>query len=120
MLPTYTPTYIDPGRHRPRKKRGRWLVRAAVLLIAAAGVIVAVPQWREAARDLGADMSTRLDEVFHGIIPVKLNRLEQYQSDRYADLTDDLIKAEVRATAGTATIPGLVDVMAGLGFFGVL
>ncbi|MDU8928406.1 ABC transporter ATP-binding protein [Alisedimentitalea sp. MJ-SS2] len=72
------------------------------------------------ARDLGAKLATRLDEVFHGIIPVKLNRLEQYQSDRFGELTDDLVKAEVRSAAGTATIPGLVDVMAGLGFFGVL
>jgi ATP-binding cassette subfamily B protein len=72
------------------------------------------------ARDLGAKLATRLDEVFHGIIPVKLNRLERYQSARYDGLTDDLVKAEVRATAGAAAIPGLVDVMAGLGFMGVL
>ena len=72
------------------------------------------------ARDLGARLATRLDEVFHGIIPVKLNRLEQYQSKRYRDLTDDLVRAEVRATAGMASIPGLVDVMAGVGFLGVL
>ncbi|MDQ2095587.1 ABC transporter ATP-binding protein [Rhodalgimonas zhirmunskyi] len=72
------------------------------------------------ARDLGARLATRLDEVFHGIIPVKLNRLEQYQSDRYRALSDDLVRAQVRSVAGAATIPGLVDVMAGLGFFGVL
>ncbi|MDQ2092341.1 ABC transporter ATP-binding protein [Marimonas arenosa] len=72
------------------------------------------------ARDLGARLSTRLDEVFHGIIPVKLNRLEHYQNDRYRALSDELVRAEVRATAGAASIPGLVDIMAGLGFIGVL
>ena len=72
------------------------------------------------ARDLGARLATRLDEVFHGIVPVKLNRLEQYQSDRYGKLTDDLVRAEVRATTGTAAIPGMIDVMAGIGFVGVL
>ncbi|WP_252731355.1 ABC transporter ATP-binding protein [Lentibacter algarum] len=72
------------------------------------------------ARDLGAKLATRLDEVFHGIVPVKLNRLESYQSRQYSALTDDLVKAEVRANAGGAIIPGLIDIMSGLGFVGVL
>ncbi|HSG55808.1 MAG TPA: ABC transporter ATP-binding protein, partial [Paracoccaceae bacterium] len=72
------------------------------------------------ARDLGARLATRLDEVFHGIVPIKLNRLEQYQSTRYGDLTNTLVRAEVRAQAGAAMIPGMIDVMAGLGFLGVL
>ncbi|MDX1781701.1 MAG: ABC transporter ATP-binding protein [Thalassovita sp.] len=72
------------------------------------------------ARDLGAKLATRLDEVFHGIVPVKLNRLESYQSKRYRNLTDDLVRADVKAQLGAAAIPGLIDVMAGLGFLGVL
>ncbi|MCG7492930.1 ABC transporter ATP-binding protein/permease [Thalassobius sp. Cn5-15] len=72
------------------------------------------------ARDLSAKLSTRLDEVFHGMVPVKLNRLEGYQSDRYGALTDDLVTAQVRARVGEAAIPGLIDVMAGIGFLGVL
>lgn len=72
------------------------------------------------ARDLGAQLATRLDEIFHGIVPIKLNRLEKYQSRQFRDLTDILVKTQVRAAAGTAAIPGLIDIMAGLGFFGVL
>ncbi|WP_298678898.1 ABC transporter ATP-binding protein [uncultured Lentibacter sp.] len=72
------------------------------------------------ARDLGARLATRLDEVFHGIVPVKLNRLEGYQSARYGALTDTLVKSEVRAHAGSAVVPGLIDLMSGLGFVGVL
>ncbi|NIZ09017.1 ABC transporter ATP-binding protein [Pseudooceanicola sp. HF7] len=72
------------------------------------------------ARDLGARQSIRLDEVFHGIVPVKLNRLEDYQYRRYSQLTDKLVKAQIRATIGTAAIPGLIDIMAGVGFLGVL
>ncbi len=72
------------------------------------------------ARDLGAGLATRLDEVFHGIVPVKLNRLERYQSGHYGQLTDKLVRAEVRARMGSAAIPGLVDIMAGLGFLGVV
>jgi len=72
------------------------------------------------ARDLGAQLATRLDEVFHGIVPVKLNRLEGYQSRRFSDLTDHLIRAEVRAKLGAAALPGMIDLMSGLGFLGVL
>ena len=72
------------------------------------------------ARDLGAKLATRLDEVFHGIVPVKLNRLEGYQSQRYGALTNKLVKAEVRAQAGSAIVPGMIDIMSGLGFVGVL
>jgi ATP-binding cassette subfamily B protein len=72
------------------------------------------------ARDLGAQLATRLDEVFHGIVPVKLNRLEGYQSRRFSDLTDHLVRAEVRAKLGSAALPGMIDLMSGLGFLGVL
>lgn len=72
------------------------------------------------ARDLGAKLATRLDEVFHGIVPIKLNRLESYQSRRYRDLTNTLVDTEIRASLGMAAIPGLIDIMSGLGFLGVL
>ncbi|MGI3163217.1 ABC transporter ATP-binding protein [Pseudooceanicola sp. 200-1SW] len=72
------------------------------------------------ARDLGARLATRLDEIFHGMVPVKLNRLEEYQSRQYAQLTDELVRAEIRSTLGTAAIPGMIDIMAGVGFLGVL
>lgn len=72
------------------------------------------------ARDVAAKLSVRLNEAFHGIIPVKLNALESYQSDRYRSLTDERVKVETRSALGQATIPGLIDIMAGLGFMGVL
>lgn len=73
-----------------------------------------------AARELAGRMSTRLDEVFHGINPIKLNRLEQYQSDRYAALQTERVKAEVKSETGKAAVPALIDIMTGLGFLGVL
>ncbi|APX23845.1 MAG: ABC transporter ATP-binding protein [Rhodobacteraceae bacterium] len=72
------------------------------------------------ARDIAARLSTRLNEVFHGIVPVKLNRLESYQAARYRKLTDKRIDAEVRSALGQASIPGLIDIMSGIGFLGVL
>ncbi len=72
------------------------------------------------ARDVAAKLSVRLNEAFHGIIPVKLNALEHYQSERYRTLTDERVKVETRSALGQATIPGMIDIMAGLGFMGVL
>jgi len=72
------------------------------------------------ARELAGRMSTRLDEVFHGINPIKLNTLEGYQSDRYAQLQRHRVKAEVKAATGKAAVPALIDVMTGVGFLGVL
>lgn len=72
------------------------------------------------ARDLGAVLATRLDEVFHGVVPIKLNNLEQYQSQRFIEQTSQFVRSQIRASFGTAGITGIVDVMAGIGFMGVL
>ena len=72
------------------------------------------------ARELAGRMATRLDEVFHGINPIKLNALERYQSDRYAALQKQRVTAEVKSATGRAAVPALIDVMTGIGFFGVL
>lgn len=96
------------------------LIGAPLLVLPSVVVQRFVRRRSREARDLGAKLATRLDEVFHGIVPVKLNRLERYQAERYGALTDDLVRAEVRATTGTAAIPALIDAMAGIGFLGVL
>lgn len=72
------------------------------------------------ARDLGAKIATQLDETFHGIIPTKLNLLEKYQTTKFGGLTRKLVRAEVRAMAGTSSIAAMVDFTAGFGFFCVL
>lgn len=72
------------------------------------------------AREVAGRMSTRLDEVFHGINPIKLNRLEDYQAHRYEALVDARVEAEVKSAFGQALIPGLIDVMTGIGFMFVL
>lgn len=102
----------------------KWALMATVgtpLLIAPAALAQKyVRAQARTARDLGATLSTRLDEVFHGIVPIKLNALEAYQTRKYRDLTGQFIETEVRAAFGSAAIPGMVDIMAGLGFLGVL
>ncbi|MFW8636339.1 ABC transporter ATP-binding protein [Cribrihabitans pelagius] len=72
------------------------------------------------ARDLSGSLTTRLDEIFHGIVPIKLNRLETYQNNRFGNLMDRLVTAEVKSAFGTSSISGMTDVMAGAGFMAVL
>ncbi len=73
-----------------------------------------------AARSLAGRMATRLDEVFHGINPIKLNGLERYQSDRYDALAQERVSAEVKSVTGQAAVPAMLDIMTGIGFLGVL
>ena len=72
------------------------------------------------SRALAGRMATRLDEVFHGINPIKLNALESYQSDRYDALSNARVRAEVKMITGKAAVPALIDIMTGIGFLGVL
>lgn len=64
--------------------------------------------------------ATRLDEIFHGIVAVKLNRLEDYQLARFVRIVDDILRTEVKKAASRATMPALIDVVTGIGFFAVL
>ena len=72
------------------------------------------------ARDLGASLATRLDEVFHGIVQIKLNAAEDYQSHQYRSLTRQYVRTQVRTIFGSAAIPAMVDIMSGLGFMAVI
>ncbi|MEP6017915.1 MAG: ABC transporter ATP-binding protein [Paracoccaceae bacterium] len=72
------------------------------------------------SRDLGATLATRLDEVFHGIVQVKLNALERYQAQQYKTITDEFIKTQQRTAFGTAALPAMIDVISGLGFMAVI
>lgn len=72
------------------------------------------------SREIAGKISTRLDEVFHGINPIKLNALENYQASRYDGLIKEGVHAELRTSIGQAAVPALIDIMTGLGFLGVM
>ncbi|WP_370402198.1 ABC transporter ATP-binding protein [Sulfitobacter sp. JB4-11] len=91
-----------------------------VMVLPAAAAQRFVRRRSREARDLGADLATRLDEVFHGLVQIKLNALEDYQARQYRDLTGKFIKTEVRAAFGNSAIPGLIDIISGLGFMAVI
>ncbi|SMG23838.1 ABC transporter ATP-binding protein [Paracoccus sp. J56] len=120
--------------------------RDMVSLLSLFGVAVAVDPWWTMAALVGAPLlilptvlvqryirrkmrqnrvnasqrATRLDEVLHGINAVKLNRMEDYQADRFSQIVSRIRKAEIKMSGIGATVPALVDVVTGLGFIGVL
>ena len=72
------------------------------------------------AREAAAGLSTRLDEIFHGIDTIKLGRSETSQSNRFKGSIKGYVASEIRSRTGQAGIPALIDVVAAIGFFGVL
>ena len=102
----------------------RWtlimLVGLPLLLLPISAIQRYVRKKASQARDMGASLATRLDEIFHGMVPIKLNNLEDYQTDRFSKQTQTFVRAEVRASFGTASITGMIDIMAGIGVMGVI
>jgi ATP-binding cassette, subfamily B, bacterial MsbA len=63
---------------------------------------------------------TRMDEIFHGIQAVKLNRMEDYQTSRFQRIIQTIVRAEEKTALARAAMPALVDIVTGIGFFAVL
>lgn len=72
------------------------------------------------ARESAGLISTRLDEIFHGITSIKVNRLESHESQRFGGDVSKFLDAQIRAETGKAALPAVIDVIAALGFLGVL
>lgn len=103
---------------------GLWTLIAVIAVPVLLGPMILLQRWvrrsAQLARHVAADLATRLDEIFHGVDTIKLNRIETREADRYRTALDRYVRAQVRAEAGQAGIPALMDVIAGLGFLGVL
>jgi ATP-binding cassette, subfamily B, bacterial MsbA len=96
------------------------LVGTPLLLLPTLGLARYIRRKTHQMREQSGLRATRLDEIFHGIQAVKLNRMEGYQALRFDTIINRIIRAEVKASVGRATMPGLVDVVTGIGFFAVL
>ena len=79
-----------------------------------------VRQTTRRAREAAARVSTRLDEIFHGASTIKLSGTEKRETKRFKKEIDQFVSAQIKSEAGQAGIPALIDIVAGLGFFGVL
>ena len=71
-------------------------------------------------REETAARSTRLDEIFHGINAIKLNRQERHQTGRFVAVVQRLNRAYRKAIVAAQTMPAMIDVVTGVGFFAVL
>lgn len=102
----------------------RWtlaaLIGAPLLLLPAVFVQRYIRRKADLTRRQAGQRATRLDEIFHGIQAIKLNGMETYQTGRFHTIVSQIRQAEVRATAGRAMMPALIDIVTGLGFFAVL
>ena len=72
------------------------------------------------AREGAAKLSTRLDEIFHGMNTLKLNTAERLEEDRFGDVIRRYLRQEMKARMGQAGIPAMTDFVAAMGFAGVL
>jgi subfamily B ATP-binding cassette protein MsbA len=102
----------------------RWtmvaMIGAPLLIIPTMAVQRYIRRKTDHVRVQAAARATRLDEVFHGIAAVKLNRMEDYQLSRFERIVATIVRAEVKAAGSRALIPALIDIVTGLGFLGVL
>ncbi|GLS87896.1 ABC transporter permease [Cypionkella aquatica] len=102
----------------------RWtlaaLIGAPLLILPAALLQRYVRRKSRELREQAGQRATRLDEIFHGINAVKLNRMEDYQTTRFRNVLKTIRRAEVRSVFGRSLMPGMIDLVTGLGFFAVL
>ena len=96
------------------------LIGAPLLVMPALGLQRYIRRKTRQTREQAGLRATRMDEIFHGIAQVKLNRMEAYQQSRFAEIVNRIVRAEVKSSVGRATMPALVDVVTGIGFFAVL
>ena len=72
------------------------------------------------AKLTATDIMSLLDEVFHGVLVIKLFGLERDQFGKVRETCVKNQKAVVRTEVGQAGTPAMVDIAAGIGFFGML
>ena len=96
------------------------LVGAPLLILPSLAVQRYIRRKTTQLRDQAGLRATRLDEIFHGIQAVKLNRMEAYQAGRFDRVLSLIRRAEVKIMAGRALMPGMMDIVTGFGFFAVL
>jgi ABC-type multidrug transport system fused ATPase/permease subunit len=99
-------------------------------LIAVAGVpLLALPLMRlqgkvrgtaRAARGAAGALSTQLDEAFHGIRTLQLSGAEAAEVGRYRSALERFLTAQFRSDRSSAAIPAMIDIVAALGFAGVM
>ncbi|WP_424943957.1 ABC transporter ATP-binding protein [Aliiroseovarius crassostreae] len=106
-----------------------WIDWLWVLIAVAAAPVLVIPmeilqkkvrKTTADSRNSAAQISTRLDEIFHGINQVKLAGTEQREEGRVTGVIGLFAKLHLKSQANQAAIIAMVDIIAATGFFGVL
>lgn len=102
----------------------RWtlfaLVGIPLLILPLLAVQAFIRRTAYRARIAASRLSTRLDEMFHGVQTIKLNRLEASEHRRFRDEIRLFLRPSIQAQIGVAANPAMVDIIAALGFVAVL
>ena len=102
----------------------RWTLVAVMGVPLLIGPVLAMQRYVRrkalAAREAAATLSTRLDEIFHGVNTIKLNTSEAYEDARFAGAVESYFGQEMKARIGQAGIPSTMDIVAAMGFAGVV
>ena len=72
------------------------------------------------SRVSSARVTTLLDEAFHGVASIKQNGIETYVKSRIDNSVDKTRRAWIRSELGIAGMPALIDLVAAVGFLGVM
>ncbi len=102
----------------------RWtllaLVGVPILVAPILGLQRIIRNTAHASRITASRISTQLDEMFHGIQAIKLNRLETHETRRFGDRLREYLRHAFRSQIGMAANPALIDMIAAAGFVAVL
>lgn len=72
------------------------------------------------AAEAHASILVRLEEILHNIREIKLYRAENSQKSKFMNTALVVKRSSVRTEAAIASVPLLVEVVAGVGFLGIL
>jgi len=92
------------------------LVGVPLLVMPAAILQRLVRKMGVSAREASATASTRLDEIFHGVVTIQRSGLESHESGRLMRVLNVFLKARVRTAGGQAAMGSMSDLVAALGF----
>ena len=96
------------------------LIGAPLLVLPSAALQRLVRRMGVRAREASAGISTRLDEIFHGVMTIQRSGLEAAEETRLQKLLSTYRLAKVRTAAGQAAMGSMSDLVAALGFALVL
>ncbi|MEM6609838.1 MAG: ABC transporter ATP-binding protein [Pseudomonadota bacterium] len=96
------------------------LVGVPLLVLPLFAVQRLVRRFTYGARESAAMMSTRLDEAFHGIQAIKVNRLERQQNATYKSSVAEFLRRQMRSERAKSGTPAMVDLISALGFLAVI